>query len=188
MANRKYDHQQQAELNLLSEMHVEHMKAKAVLRSQIQAQLTDALADMEIKKSQQANKALAAKVTKTDIGRAIGTSNWETIEAFLARTARDFTAADFDPLNKRYTWEGERIRVTLTQDEAIEEFSDFPAYRYTNQPLSALFERVNGGWIRVSDASEPLLYDGAEHPVALWGRKQANRDEIASWATRQREV
>lgn len=180
MPAKKYTPQQQAELDLLTAVHLEKVKAKAVLRATIEAQLADALNDLSIKESQQANRALDAKITKTDIGRALGTANWQTIEAILARTAGDLTASDFDPLNERYSVEGDQIRVTLTADEARDVLKNFGQQYTSGMPLSALFGLHGSAWVFEGDGW--LAEFGCEHPVSLWSHDEGNRVELAEWA------
>lgn len=121
MPRRKYTPQQAAALALIEEIHQEHVNAKATLRREIEQAFDDRMTDREIKKSLAMNAALAMGVAKTDIGRAIGTSNFETIKNLLARTAGDATLEDLviDPLSERYTFtpatgdSGPRLTVTL---------------------------------------------------------------------------
>ena len=195
MAGRKYSPQQQAELDLLAAVHLEKVRAKAVLRATIEAQLADALNDLSIKESQQANRALASKVTKTDIGRALGTANWETIESVLARTAGDLTAADFDPRNKRYTLTNGNVQVTL-DDAMLAEIAG-----WWDTPPEILAEAVREGYGWALYAVAPPTAFGIEipvqvgpfggrmirHPVELWldAENGKNKKDLVDWFSAQ---
>jgi hypothetical protein len=85
LSRRPYAPHQQAALDLLAAAHLAKVKAKATLRATIEAQLASALNDLAVKESEQANRALIVGVKKADIGRAIGTTNWDTLQAVLAR-------------------------------------------------------------------------------------------------------
>lgn len=104
MPKRKYDTQQQAELDLLAAIHEEKVMGRAVIRRRIEAELRDALNDLELKESAQANKCMALKVTKTDIGRAVGTANFDSINAMLARTSLDVAPERFIDEVTRFTF------------------------------------------------------------------------------------
>lgn len=97
MPRRKYDTKQSAILDALGSVHEEHIVAKARLRAEIEAAFKDRMTDYEIKKSRLMNEALGAGVAKTDIGRRIGTSNWDTLHSLLSRTADDYAAVTAKP-------------------------------------------------------------------------------------------
>jgi hypothetical protein len=84
MGRRQYDADQREKLDALSAIHLQRVRQRAALRLQVEAQLRDALHGLEIRESRAANHALSLGVTKTDIGRAIGTSNWETLRKLLS--------------------------------------------------------------------------------------------------------
>lgn len=181
MAGRKYTPQQRAELDLLAAVHMEKVKAKAVLRATIEAQLADVLNDLSIRESQQANRAFAVKVTKTDIGRALGTANWETIEAVLARTAGDLTAADMDPRNKTFALETpDLIRVALDDDQMAIMSKD--RFYPEGVDRTGHFERTSFGWAYRMREFEPMpVQDGYSWPVREWA-DAANLAELTEWA------
>ena len=75
MPRRKYDTKQEAGLEVLREIHVKHMLAKAHLKAEIEKQYEARLADFEMQKSKEMNRLLDMDVAKTDLGRQIGTQN-----------------------------------------------------------------------------------------------------------------
>ena len=85
MSRRRYDATQRAALDALAAIHLEKVSSRAAMRLHLEAQLRGALNDLELRESRAANDALASNVTKTDIGRAIGTANWNTLHSVLDR-------------------------------------------------------------------------------------------------------
>lgn len=83
-----YSSDQQAKLDALAAIHLQRVHQKSSRRLQIETQVREALDALQTRESLAANEALALGVSKTKIGRAMGTSNWDTLSAVLARTAR----------------------------------------------------------------------------------------------------
>lgn len=77
---------QQVDLIALAEAHEEVMTAKRLLRAQIEAEFEKRFDDLLRKRSRAANAALAAGVSKSRVGRAMGTTNWPQINEVLALT------------------------------------------------------------------------------------------------------
>lgn len=105
-----------AALTALSAAHDEKILGRSRLRSEIEAVLRDKLIELELKESRAANEALAEGLSKTAIGRAMGTSDWGTIEEVLARTAEDVPLEEYviDPLASRYSFDAEANTLTVT--------------------------------------------------------------------------
>lgn len=108
-----------ATLQGLAEAHTNKIEGRARLRTEIEAVLRDRLIDLELKESIAANEAIAAGASKTAVGRALGTANWQTIEAVLARTAGDIPteARVIDPLDERYFFDTEGTTLKLQLDD-----------------------------------------------------------------------
>jgi len=100
MARRNYNPDQKAEMGLLESIHLEKVTRKAKIRQEIEDAMRDRLVEIELRESMQANACLNAGVSKTDIGRAVGTANFETIKNMLARTKNDKSSADFVPASE----------------------------------------------------------------------------------------
>lgn len=127
MPRRKYDSAQQAALDMLARVHMDKVQTKAVIRARIEADLREAVNDLELKESYAANVAFGLKVSKTDIGRALGTANFTTITDCLGRTAHDAVVADFvpvDPMSEAIAWDADARMFTVT-------IPDGTASRYT---------------------------------------------------------
>lgn len=79
-------------LRQLTEIRKEEVLAKATLKAEIEARYREELAAIRYRMSRAANQAKEAGASATRIGRAIGTSNWDTIRSLL-----DLSAAEFAP-------------------------------------------------------------------------------------------
>lgn len=202
MAGRRYTPAQKAAIGLLQQVHMEKVQARATLKMQIEAAFKDSLVDIGIRESQAANAALAAGITKTDIGRAMGTANFETIKAVLARTAGDLTAADFMPAEtQRFVLvtppEGltpAKIRVTMEGDD-WEKFVKRNKHRFRRQQFAdeteIVVDVVAGGQpsypgrLGDNDLSTVNMYD---HPIMGWLKYGPGKDEFAAWLLQHPEA
>jgi hypothetical protein len=108
-----------ASLKTVEAAHADKIAGRSKLRLDIEEMLRDRLIDLELKESRAANEALAAGASKTAVGRAMGTANWQTIEAVLARTAGDVPTEKrvIDPLDERYSFDAEGKTLTVTLDD-----------------------------------------------------------------------
>jgi len=80
---KKYTPEQQDALVTVHELHVKRVGHKARLKLRLEEMLRAELADMKDAEAEAARHALALGVSKTAIGRAVGTANWNTIQAIL---------------------------------------------------------------------------------------------------------
>lgn len=84
--------EQQFELNVLRDIHAEIALKRSTLRAQIERELEKQMTALYARQSRQANTCINAGVSKTKVGRAIGTSDWATIKRVLDLTANEFEA------------------------------------------------------------------------------------------------
>jgi hypothetical protein len=70
-------------LNRVHELHLRELEAKARLKRDIEEDYRGRLESIRIEKATAARQALAAGVTKGEIGRATGTLNYTSIDALL---------------------------------------------------------------------------------------------------------
>lgn len=115
MGRRKYDPEVSAKLEQLAGVHKAHVIAKAELRQQIEMALRDKLGDYELRKSRLMNELATMGAAKTDLGRAIGTANWDTIQNLMARTAEDY-AIDQEAATSLWSREGDTVTVRLVAE------------------------------------------------------------------------
>jgi len=185
MPKKIYSPAQLAHLKMVSEIHLKKVKAKALLRAEIEATLNDALNDIALEESRAANEAINAGVTRTDVGRALGTANWESIKNILARTENTFKAEDFDPRNQKFTLNPDNtITVTLTTDEVLWEQDNYMDVKNRNVPHSGTFEKHPvGGWhYKKQDGDPTFQVDGHVNPLTYWSRRAENIRELTEWA------
>lgn len=90
MPAKRKTNEQLTKLKQLSEIHTGYIVAKAEMRALIEAEFETRLRDWELKESRAMNEAKRLGIPQTDIGRAVGTSNWDTLKAKYALTAFDF--------------------------------------------------------------------------------------------------
>lgn len=100
MPRRKYNAAQEAGLEFLASIHVKHTLARAHMRAEIERQYEVKLADFEMQKSKEMNRLLAMGVSKSDLGRSIGSQNWDTMKRLLALSVDTpvAPAASLDPV------------------------------------------------------------------------------------------
>lgn len=102
--------EQKAAIALVESIHLERVVAATKLRKEIEEQVRDKLIDIELRESRAANDAVKTGVSVTAVGRALGTANWLSIKAILARTADQPRVEDFmpaepvDPREARYSF------------------------------------------------------------------------------------
>lgn len=85
--------EQEAELDVLAEIHVDVVDAKRVMEKRIQEQVERELDALLRRQSRQARRCLEQGVPKTKIGRALGTADWKTINGVLELTAPEARVA-----------------------------------------------------------------------------------------------
>lgn len=101
---RKYTQEQRNALQVLIALHGQKVHQKAVIRAQVEAEIAERIEKLSIKESRAASEAFELGVTKTDIGRAIGTSHWQTIQDTIMRTTlevADLAVGIADTLERR---------------------------------------------------------------------------------------
>lgn len=76
---------QKSALEALHNTHIRLVHDKAVLRAEVEAQLRQKIAELEDLRAHAARQAQALGVSKSDMLRAIGTTNYNTIYAILDR-------------------------------------------------------------------------------------------------------
>lgn len=86
----RLSHQQQFELDVLRDIHAEIALKRSTLRAQIERELEKQMTALYARQSRQANTCINAGVSKTKVGRAIGTADWATIKRVLDLTANEF--------------------------------------------------------------------------------------------------
>ena len=80
----------EARLERLREKHTEKMVAKANLKAEIEAAYRSKLRDLDFDESRLMNECLLAGVPKSRIGLAVGTQNWDRLNAMYALTEDEF--------------------------------------------------------------------------------------------------
>jgi hypothetical protein len=74
-------------LDEVSRIHVEERLAKATVRREVEEQYRERLQGIRYRKSLAANRAVAGGVSKSAVGRALGTTSYNTVAAVLAVAA-----------------------------------------------------------------------------------------------------
>lgn len=155
MPRRTYNPAQRVPLDRLGALHRDYIMERATIRERIQREYEAQLQKLMILKSQAANEAIRAGVAKTDIGRAVGTSNWETINELLSLTAGDWAVKDATiPFDEYFTWEGNNIRVDWPEYQTTIETmrgNNFPVH------VSGVLGMIHGEWVvwEVAPADHP---------------------------------
>src|SRR4051812_39193138 len=80
---------QMVDLKAVAEAHEEVLNARRLLRAQIEEEFEKRFDDLLRKRSRAANAALANGVSKSRVGRAMGTTNWPQINEVLALTEEE---------------------------------------------------------------------------------------------------
>lgn len=80
---------QQADLDVLAEIHTEVVDAKRVMEKRIREQFEREFEALLRRQSKQANRCIAQGIPKTKVGRALGTSDWGTIAGVLSLTREE---------------------------------------------------------------------------------------------------
>lgn len=184
-------------LRMLTEARKDETVLKNTLRAQLWAEYQKRLQAARYRTSRLANKARAQGATNAAIGRAYGTSNWETVKKLLTITEGEFIegAAAVEEIRKGWEWnEATRVvtvhewldRVDLRQPRLRRERRDLqmihtPGYgwdfSYDDKQavhidtLGPIRDEING----VADA-------GAAPPVGT-GQEGDYFKDIATWAT-----
>lgn len=95
----KLSREAQLALSEVASAHQREVNAKATIRNEIETQFRSALLQVRMEKSVAAWRALKAGAPKTAIGRAMGTSSFNTISSILAISADQFiNVTDMPPL------------------------------------------------------------------------------------------
>lgn len=77
-------------LDNLRDTHAELAMKRSTLRAQVEKELESRLNAILRRRSRLANECVAAGISKTKVGRAMGTSDWKTISSILAITRDEF--------------------------------------------------------------------------------------------------
>lgn len=80
----KVSQEAHAALRVLSKAHEDEQLSRLRIRAEIEAAYEQKLYDLRLQKSKAARYALEKGATKTAVGRAMGTSSFNTIQALLA--------------------------------------------------------------------------------------------------------
>jgi hypothetical protein len=90
MASKDQTDLQKRALSKLETIHDEYMENKRNIRREIEARFEAELLKIRVRESMAANEAIRAGASLTKVGRAMGTSDWRTIQDRLALTAEEF--------------------------------------------------------------------------------------------------
>lgn len=96
MGKRKYDETQQEALWRLERLHEQHIEAKITLKRKIEEEYAKRLRSFEYEESRLMNECLrlvnsrGVGISKRDIGLAVGTQHWPTLQEKYALASEDF--------------------------------------------------------------------------------------------------
>jgi hypothetical protein len=180
-SERAHRNRVEASLSKLASIHDEYIDARRTIRRQIEQKYEQELFKIRMRESLAANEAKKAGASLTKIGRAIGTSDWRTIQDRLALTADDFIEKESIPsfvfdrdamtvTINWWEWEGERFEEPMVLPMAPERdeygqptgmlVPDHVAKEWPDHPLTRLF--LAGDWAPF-DAFESEIRDA-------WGK------------------
>lgn len=183
MASKDQTDLQKRALSKLETIHDEYMDSKRNIRREIEARFEAELMKIRVRESMAANEAIKAGASLTKVGRAMGTSDWRTIQDRLALTAEEFAVKqevpswviDWDAKTgvlNWFEWDGERtegpLDIVIAEDP--EEFS-IKGVRYT--PSYNEYDNKDNPLVQVLAANEP--YFALCRAVDAAARKQYGR-------------
>lgn len=89
---------QQAAVNKVRALREKRTTERQSLRERIEAEFQVQLLGLEVELSQAVNEAVVReKVPKTQVQRALGTSNWDSLQKLMSLTSGDFSGVDAAP-------------------------------------------------------------------------------------------
>lgn len=150
--------EQEFKLSVLRRVHEELALKRTTLRAQIEERLQDELNSVYLRRAQAASECLSAGISKTKIGRAMGTSDWKTITDILAQAQRG-GSGQVSVEGRPWRLEGvdetgspERVVLATYPDKATKETVE--------GPLTIHFKKIFGG--PMVDLADPREADAVD--------------------------
>lgn len=133
-------------------IHEEYIDARRRLRKEVEARFEADLLTIRVRESMAANKAIQLGVAKTTVGRAFGTSDFNTINERLALTAEEFAAADVSEIEDRVLeYEAGWFRAVIRRGKTLLGQFDGPMVFYA---------KLDDGKLVLDDDRETGTFDG----------------------------
>lgn len=141
----KKNSEQEALLAELAEIHNEGVNKRAEMRRKIEAEYEAKLESIRIRKAVLMVDGLNAGISKTKLGRAVGTTDWKTVEGLLELGRKLHP----EPEVERFSWATKMLDHGGLKYAFLSDSTDFVSPTFDNGVITGegyMYWRALGAW------------------------------------------